>query len=77
MEKLGELAVQSLDAISTWQSRLKKRQEELSGKPDESCLLERPAVKWPQYLREQKYVIAAMCLAERKCEACYEMLRNA
>ncbi len=74
MEKLGKMAQTSIDAIATWQERLKERQEALSGVPSSSCLREIPARWWEQKQRQQKLVVASMCLAEHDCEACYKYL---
>ncbi len=76
MEKFVNVAQRTLAAISTWEERLEKRQEELSGKRANDCLDDSPADKWPRNLRQNRLVVAAMCLAEHECASCLNLLRK-
>ncbi len=76
--KFSEYSSQaSLDAIPGWEERLRRRQEELSGARNPSCLITLPASAWPRKIRRNKLVVAAMCCAENECAACLEVLRRA
>ncbi len=74
MEKFKNVARETLAAISSWESRLEKRQAELSGVVSDGCLLEAPARSWEATQHKNRIVVASMCLAENDCEACYKML---
>ncbi len=75
--KFSEFQAQlGLDAIPSWEERLEKRQEELSGKSRDDCLVVCPASQWPRALREMRAVVASMCLAEHDCASCLNLLRK-
>lgn len=59
--------------IPTWEERLKRRQEELSGKPADRCLVVEPAHGWCHYGSIiDRILVAVMCLkVHPECEACY------
>ncbi len=62
--------------IPTLEERLKERQLSLTGKPSDNCLVMCPASAWSRSLQQNKFVVAAMCLAEGECEYCLWLLRR-
>jgi len=76
VEKFVNVARETLAAISSWESRLEKRQHDLSGNPVEGCLSEVAPKSWEQYQKSNRLVVASMCLAENDCDACYKYLQR-
>ncbi len=62
--------------IPTLEERLKTRMESLTGKANDNCLVHSPASVWSRSLQQNKFVVAAMCLAEGECEYCLWLLRR-
>ncbi len=73
--KYSELP-KSIRDLASWEDNLKARQESLTGAPADACLFLIPTVSWEQKQRGPRLVVAAMCLAEQDCEACYKYLQK-
>lgn len=75
MEK--SVQIEMFPDLPTWEERLKARQEALSGKAHEACLLETAPSVWPRSVRQCRIQVAAMCLSvNTNCEACKQLLTN-
>ncbi len=69
---------QEIPEITSWEERLKQRQDALTGRPADSCLMGSIPVEWVHvHCRADKITVAATCLrVHPECDACRNFINR-